>query len=358
MTHLRKTPINVKLDGLAYVGQRSTTWRFDLVDAVTGYRRAIHPVISSSAGIRHDTRSTIKRQITGLTLDETDTAAFSSLSSRLEPFMIVGDDEFQVGRYVPSDWARFTLSSGTTSSASFYDEGFIVDQQISQAFGADSENGEVVSSMIQRFLARYPAITYYVEGVLPSYVSLGSWSAGTRGGFILDQLALDGDFLSPWFDNASVLQFKRSVESELPTFDFDEGSQVIREQVIESDNLINAPNRFVVIDNGASSFKQPIIGSADVPSSAPHSIANRGFVVADVLNRQLVTQAQATAIAVNLARNQTLVEQVELQTLPDPRHDSYDVVLWQEKRWVEIAWNLPFTSGAPMSHTMRRNYGD
>lgn len=357
MTHLLKTPVNVKLDGAPFVGQRSTTWRFDIVDSVTGYRRVIKPVISGSAGIRHDTRSTIKRSISGLTLTKSDTAVFNSITSRLEPVMLVGGLEFPVGRYVPSDWVRFPATSGTTSNASFYDEGFIVDQQITNAFGANSPDGEVVSSMIRRFLASYP-ISFHIEGVIPEYTSLGSWGAGTRGGFILDQLALDGDYLAPWFDNTSTLRFIRSVEDELPSFDFDDGARVLRGQVAESDNLINAPNRFVVVGNGAASLGEPVVGVADVPSSAPHSIANRGFVVPEVVNRQVISSAQAGAIAANLARTQTLVEQVELLTLLDPRHDSYDVIMWQEKRWVEIAWTLPFAADGNMNHTLRRSYGD
>lgn len=357
MTHLLKTPVDRLLDGAEFRGQRSVTWRFDVVDVVTGYRRAINPVIDGTAGIQHDTARTIKRSINGLALNKIDTLAFDSISSRLEPFMIIGDREFWLGRYVPSDWTRLVEERQTTSIASFYDEGFIVDQQITNAFGANSPGGEVVSSMLQRFLAGYP-ITYYIEGVIPSYVSLGSWSAGTRGGFILDQLALDGDFLSPWFDNTSTLQFKRSVENELPSFDFDNRSQVLDGRILESDNLIDAPNRFVVVGNGASALEAPVVGQADVPSSAPHSIANRGFVVADVSNRQVTTSAQAGAVALNLVRNQTLVEQVELETLVDPRHDSYDVVMWQHKRWVEIAWTMPFAAGGRMRNVLRRAYDD
>lgn len=343
-----------RLDGPAYVGQRSISWRFDLVDSVTGYRRAVHPNVASGANIRHDTRSTIKRVITGLTLDRDDTAEFNSITSRLEPFMLIGDAEYQVGRYVPSDWARFRATSGVSSSASFYDEGFIIDQQLPNAFGANSVNGEVVSSMLERFLSAYP-ISYRIEAVLPEYASLGSWSAGTRGGFILDQLALEGDYLSPWFDNDSVLQVRRSVD-DLPTFDFDANARVLRDSVVEADNLIDAPNRFVVVGNGAAALEGPVVGFADVPSSAPHSIANRGFIVSDVSNRQVLNQAQAGAIAANLARNQTLVETSELQTPPDPRHDSYDVVRWRGVNWVEIAWTLPFAADAEMNHVLRRSY--
>lgn len=360
MPRFPKSKATAALDGLPYVGQRSSTWRFDIVDAVTGYRRVIHPIMSGQAGIRHNTQSTIKRQITGLFLNVEDTAVFNSLSSRLEPFMIIGDEEFQVGRFVPSDWARFIRTGAALSSGSFYDECFIVDQQITNAFGANVSSGEVVPSMIDRFMKRFSTLEYYIEPGLPVFQSQGSWTAGTRGGFILDQLALDGDYLPPWFDNSSVLQFKRSFSATglLPDFNFDVGNKVIRDSIIESDNLIDAPNRFVIIGNGVNSLDAEIIGVADVPSSAPHSIVNRGFVVSSVQNRQIVTSTQAGAIARNLARNQTLIEQAELSTAADPRHDAYDVIRWRGEQWVEIGWNLSFSAEAPMSHTLRKVYSD
>jgi len=355
VTHLTKTPVNVLLDSRPYVGQRMATLRFELVDAVTGYTREINPIISQSGSLVHNTLATIKRTLTGVTLDTVDTNAFNSISSRLQLFMVIKDEEFPLGRYVPSDWAQFRLSGGNQSIASFYDEGFIIDQQIPNAFGANSLNGEVASAALTRFLSRYP-IDFYIAGS-SEFTTLGSWAAGTRGGQVLEQLAVDGDYLSPWFDNNSVLQLKRTFDPvhEIPDFDFDSGN-VIRDQIIESDNLINAPNRFVVIGNGAAVFDEAVIASADVPSSAPHSIANRGFIVSEVTTRQVTTRGQAAAIAQQLVQTQTLFQQVELETLPDPRHDSYDVIRWQEKLWQEISWTLPLDIIRPMRHILRRTF--
>jgi len=131
---------------------------------------------------------------------------------------------------------------------------------------------------------------------------------------------------------------------------------VIRDQNIESDNFINAPNRFVVIGNGAAVFDEPVIASADVPSSAPHSITNRGFIVSEVAMRQVTTRSQAAAIAQQLVQTQTLFQQVELETLSDPRHDSYDVIRWQDELWQEISWSLPLDVTQPMRHILRRAF--
>lgn len=359
MAHLTTQRENSKLQLPAYVGQRSATFRFDIVDSVTGYRRAVKPLSGAAPTLKHNTSATITRTITDVQLTPTDAALFNSITSRLEPFMIVGGETFSLGRYVPSDWARRRFSSHTSAKigvASFYDEMFIIDQQLSNAFGAQSVGGEVIFNMLTRFLNRFP-IKFTVE---PSnFLSLGSWSAGTRGGVITEQLALDGDYLSPWFDHTSTLRFIRSFDpaDELPTFDFDNHFHVLRENIIESDNLIDAPNRFVVVGNGAGAVGGvDVVGFADVPSTAPHSIANRGFIVADVQNRQVDSSAQAGAIAQNLVHRQTLIEQVELETLPDPRHDSYDIIHWQSENWLEIAWSLPLAAGGRMSHTLRKTY--
>lgn len=350
-------PFNKKLELPDYVGQRSATFRFDIVDAVTGYRRELHPISNTSPTIQHSTSGTIKRRVNNLLLGVDDTAIFNSISSRLEPFMLVGGEEFTLGRYVPADWPRFLSTGGTTSSASFFDEGFIVDQQITNAFGPSTTLTEFVSTLLNRFLVNYP-IQFSIE---PSdFVTLGSWGAGTRGGFVVEQLALDGDYLAPWFDNQSIMRFIRNFDpaNVIPTFDFDVGNRVIRENIIESDNLIDAPNRFVVIGNGSATIENggAIVGVADVPNSAPHSIMNRGFVVPSVVTRQIESATQAAAIAQNLVQRQTLVEQVSLTTAPDPRHDSYDVIRWQGENWLEIGWSLTCSEGAPMQHTLRKTY--
>jgi hypothetical protein len=354
VTHLTKTHANATLDGAPYVGQRVATYRYALVDFVTGYRRVIHPVVDQSSQLRHDTQAIVKRTLTGVRLDKNDTAAFNSVSSRLELSMIIRGEEFKLGHYVPSDWVQLRTTSGNQSITSFYDENFIIDQQLPNAFGANTVAGEPVSSALQRFLSRYP-IDYHIQE--PSTLTtLGSWGAGTRGGQVLTQLALDGDYLSPWFDHNSVLQLRRTFDPthELPDFDFDHSGHVLRDSIIESDNLVSAPNRFVVVGNGAGAFDTPVVGSADVPSSAPHSVTNRGFVVSDVTARQVTSIEQAGRIASSLAQSQTLFQQVELDTIPDPRHDSYDVILWRENKWIEIKWTLPLNAGGRMSHTLRR----
>ena len=99
-----------------------------------------------------------------------------------------------------------------------------------------------------------------------------------------------------------------------------------------------------------------ISGSYDVPSSAPHSIQNRGFAVPLVAQMQVETVQQATAVATSIGLQSTLYQRTTLQTFPDPRHDSYDVIRWQGSLWLELAWSMDLIAGGNMTHTLRKVY--
>ena len=356
---LRTAEVNATLDLPRSVGQRSTTFRFSIVDVVTGYRVEVNPVRSPAPQLSHDTARMIKRQITGLNLGVADTALFSSVSSRLQIEMIVAGASYPMGRYVPYADQRLPSTGGTRSIDGFYDEMYIVDQEITEGFGIGIVTPGSIEFGITDLLTPLP-ITFDVE---PSvYANVSSWGIGTHRGQICEQLALDGDYMSPWFDNDGVMRFVRTFDpmDVVPTLDYDTDGGVIRGEIVTSNTLVDAPNRFVVISNGSSAIgddAESVAGIYDIPDSAPHSIRNRGgFVIQSTDTRQLQSNAQATAIARSLGLRHTLVEQLQLQTAADPRYDSYDVVRWQGVNWLEISRSMQLTNGAPMQHIFRRTY--
>lgn len=344
-----------------WIGQRTAGYRFDLVDIVTGYRRTVTPLRDSTPVLTHDTGRTIKRQIRGLMFGVQDTAVLNTVSGRIEIFMLIGGRQFPLGQYLFNDQTRFRHTSGILSSAGLYDNGFIVDQPSDQSFpiiGVTNPPSKAVSVAIPEILSGVQ-VTFTVEA--SPYSTIGSWPAGRNRGYIVEQLAIDGDYFSPWFDHHNVMRFIRAFDpaTAIPTFDFDSGNKVMRDRVIETDDLLTAPNRFIVIGNASTTTTTaavPVVGVYDIPSSAPHSIANRGFVVAQVFDRQIDGSLQAGSIAANLGQRQTVFERVELFTAPDPRHDSYDVIRWQGENWLEIGWSLPLIEGAPMQHFARKAY--
>jgi len=140
----------------------------------------------------------------------------------------------------------------------------------------------------------------------------------------------------------------------MPDLDFDGGNKVMRNSIIEDDDLLTAPNVIIVISNTATSTNEPAVGIASVPPNAPHSVVNRGFAVPQVVTLQLTDPAQAQAVAQGLVNRQSVFSRVNLVTAPDPRHDSYNIIRWQGVNWIELAWSMALVEGGTMNHLLRR----
>lgn len=347
---LTTQPFNDFFDLQAGVGQRSATFRFHLINGLTGQNLGdIHPL--RGAQLTHDTSRTIKRQLS-LNLGVDDTAAINPVTDRVYVYMVLGDGtQWPLGRYMFTDKTSQLFSSGRLSNVVLNDEMFLVDQEIILGF----DGGLTVVGAIQNVLSGLP-----VTAVLESspFGTAQSWAQGSMRGQILEALSVAGDYFSPWFGNDAKLHFIRTFNpaNQVPQFDYDAGHQVVRGTIVQSTNLLTAPNRFVVISN-TSVEDTPIVGVATVSQAAPNSFANRGFYITETQNLQLTTADQATGVAAGLAQRNTIFETVNLNTPPDPRHDSYDVIQWQGARWLELAWTMQLVEGGTMSHLLRKAYG-
>lgn len=345
------------LELAAYVGQRSSTFRFALLDGVTGESKGdIHPLREDVPVLSHDTSRTIKRTL-NISLGVTDSALINPVRDRVLVYMVTGGVEYPLGRYMFSDATVARWTSGALTSCTLMDEMFIVDQPMENAFSALRDYVGVNATMV-RLMQPLPQITYDFE--VSSQNAAGSWAAGTSRAKVLGDLCTQGGFFSPWFDNDGVLRAIQSFDpaDKLPDIDLDEGYRVIRGTVAETNDLLDAPNRFIVISNGATGIEAqaPTYGVYDVPNSAPHSILNRGFVVPDVRDLQTATGASAQVAAKTIGITSTVFERVHLETVPDPRHDSYDVIRWQGELWLELSWSMNLIEGGTMSHVMRKAY--
>lgn len=375
-------------------GIRSATFSFTLVETTTEIAvGTLNPVNNSVPTLSHDTTRAVKRTVT-LTLGVTDTAKFDEIAHRVDIAMVFADGrEFPLGRYMPVSFSRIPTTAGDMSSVALADELFVISQKITQGFTAaaipgndftdDGVGRTSVFKVINIFLDMYPLFnpTAYVgaltsgstsanttatqRGVVrdveyTNYVTSGAWQAGANGTTVLNDLAVTGDYFTPWMGNDHKLHMIRTFDPAevIPTFDFDEQETVIRDSVTRTNDLLDAPNRVVVVSNSGNADNRaaPVVGTYDVPSTAPHSIVNRGFVVSDVIDMQISTRPQAEAIARNIAVNQRAVERVELNTPPDPRHDAYDVIRFDGVLWLETGWSLPLVEGGQMHHTMQRIY--
>lgn len=376
-------------------GGRAATYRFDLI-GVDGYRdpTPLTPIKGSAPTLSHDTGRTIKRTLS-LALGIEDTARFDPVYHRVEPWMVFDNPvrEFPLGRYMASDNTRAGSTAGNQAAPSFTDEMAQVNQQIEHGFSALQQgsgqqiagNGQNVRTIVSAFLAKFAlfnpialqgglstgSVNYpqtggrlIVEADVEStqFSTDAAWQAGTAGGQIVEALAVAGDYWSPWIGNDKAFHMIRTFDPahRVPLVDWDRFGEVIRGSVSYSDDLLIAPNRFIVVSNQGvgESASRPVVGRYDVPAAAPWSAARRGFVIPDVRDVQLRDENQANAVAQAIGRRQTVFERAQVSTPPDPRHDSYDVVLWNGERWLELAWTMTLIEGAPMQHTLRKVYDD
>jgi hypothetical protein len=355
---LTNFPYDPLLDLAPWVGQRQATFRFDLYNAVTGYVLGeIKPI--RAATLTHSTGRTIKRQLT-FPLGREDTAAVNVVQERVRPYMVFPDGtEYPLGVYMFTDTSREVFTSGKLGEYVLNDEMFLVDQQLDTGFTPLTQGTtyEPIAMMVTRLLQDLP-ITFQLEQ--SEYASSQASSIGTSRGRICEDLSLTGDWFSPWFDNNGVMQWIRAFDPALavPDFDWDAGNQVLREGIVETDNLLTAPNVFIVTSNSSADNRLPVYGRYEVPPVAPHSRQNRGFLIPQVEDWPVLDNGQAATVARNLGIRQTVFETVNLSTAPDPRHDSYNVIQWQGENWLELAWGMPLTEGGTMTHVLRKAYRD
>lgn len=348
---LTNLPTDPNLDLANWVGQRSATFTFNLLNGNTGEHLGEINPIRNSAQLTHTTGSTIKRQLS-LQLGVEDTAKIDPITSRIDVAMVVNGTSYPLGRYMVADLGQEIFTSGDLSSTQWTDEMFVLDQEITVGINS---TGISIPLVLRDILDDF---SFDFSIANSPFVGNQSWTVGSGRGPILEALALSGDYFSPWFSNNRVITFIRSFDpaTQVPDFDWDSGNQVLRAGIVQTSDLVTAPNRFVVISNNSSDPNNVIFATADVPSTAPHSIFNRGFVVPKTFTLPVATTSQAQAVANNLVQRQTIFEQVTISTAPDPRHDSYNVIKWKGSLWLELSWSMSLVEGAAMTHTLRKSY--
>lgn len=351
---LTALPNNPSLDFNTGVGQRGCTFRFKLSNGVTGEQLGdINPL--RNATLSHDTTNTIKRRL-NITLGLGDSELIDPITARIEPFMVTADGtEWPLGRYLFTDVSYQEFVNGNLSNLVLNDEMFKVDQQITSGLDASFGEDQGVTSFIVKVIT---GLGVELDIERSQFETTQAWTAGSNRGSILEALALTGDYFSPWFGNDTKLHFILAFDpmSRTPDFDYDRGNQVLQASVIHTSDILVAPNRFVVISNSSRNPEAAVTGVVDSPPNSPNSFAKRGFYIPLVKDMQIATTEQAVAVAKNLAQRLTIFERVQLTTPPDPRHDSYNVILWKGDLWLETAWSMTLVEGGSMTHSLRKGY--
>lgn len=334
------------LDLPAWQGQRSATFRFELLESISGrIEPDVNPISDRPATLEHDATRTVKRRLSGLTFDVDDSARIDPNRHSLRVSMLLRD-VWPLGTYQFADATYQRTSRGRRLNAICVDQGIELSEPLAETFSVAANKN--VGDALREFLDVAGVTAYFVDGTGHTAGSALTWPAGTPKTKVLSELASVGGYLEPWFTSRNVLRIKAVFDpAKVPvTFDYDDGP-IIADTITESNDLLTAPNRFQVIDNSASA--DPIVGIYDIPSTAPHSHLNKGRYVVQSEQRQgLLSVAQANDAALALGLQSAATESYEFSVLPDPRHESFDVTRYRGANWLELGWTLTLLEGAEM----------
>lgn len=339
------------LDLAPGIGQVQWDIEFDIVDRSLELVDQIKPL--KADGISAKTSGNIKRQLQGIVLDERQLRKINLFSNWLKPwFVLENGSRWPLGVYVFTDAARQVGSYTSTLATTMMDQDYVLDQGTRNPFGI-GQGGPIL-----------PAVTALLDDArianrdIPesSAASVGdpvNWPAGTSRLKILNELCNQAGWLPPYFDNNGtlVIRIPPDIARVAPDHRYD-GRRVKRASLVENDNLLSAPNVYLVLGTGPS--QGSISAVAYVDPTLPFSVQNRGFEIVSVTRAQGVqsveqAQSMANALAAGAARG---YKNIAFTGPRDPRHDLFQTVEWEGSTvYREISWDLKFRGGFH-SHTL------
>jgi len=338
----------LELDGIR---QRADGFRFELQDRDGQQLGELHPDSSTPATITNDVSRRVPRSLDGLKLNPGDAAEVDVIRHRVRVVMVLQNGaEFSLGTFLWGDDSRPRHSWGVTRSSSLIDRSFVLDQQIGRvvSYNAGINVGLAFLGVVLDVFTLDEIVAEANEQALSAPVA---WPPTATRGQIATDLADKIGFLPPYLnrDDRLVWRSVPDMSTSQPTLVYNEGGRIVAGSLVESDNLLTAPNRYTVIESSGTG--NPVIGSWDIPSTAPHSVTRTEMMQGITSTDQAVNAARALA-----KRDTSTYEWAEFGSTADPRHDTWDVVQYLGINYLEIAWRLPCRSGGLMSHKLRRVY--
>jgi hypothetical protein len=341
------------LDG---VSLRTDRFRFDLLNAANVKQGEIHPV--TFCQIANTADQAIKRRLTNFALPPDEATDVDVLADRVRPVMILENgSEYPLGVFLFADAASTRHSYGVAMTATLVDQGLILGQQIRATIGVDQ--GTNCATALAAVAAEAGVLSMQVDTTAASTGAPLVWpsgkSAATYGKVLADLAALAG-FHDPYYSNDGTLIARTlsNPDTTTATLIYADGGRIVAESMTESNDLLQAPNVYVVIDTASTG--NAVTYSYELSADAPHSYARRGFYVprfveapgvANVDNALQLAQTQASADVLAW-------ETVQFASPLDPRHDTFDVVNYRGQNYLELGWRMTLAPGGPMEHELKR----
>lgn len=342
------------------VPRRADTFRFELLDREGTPIGEVYPDLGRNPRLVNNTSRRITRSLENLQLPASDMAQINTLSDRLRVTGILQNGStFPLGTLLWADDSKPLRSWGQEHRSTLIDRMFLVDQPtgMTLGWGRGAGVGIIVAGILLPVL---PADDLDFSAF--DAISLGApvaWDASaTRWQVVADIMKMIG-FLPPYFDNNDRLVLRATPDPNVTAalLRYDHGDRIWTDSIVETDDSLDAANRFIVTDTSGS--KGPITGTFDVGDATPHSKANRGFHVVHVETMQglaSVAQAKAAARSLAISHRASNFRWVEFSSALDFRHDSWDVLNVLGDQVLETSWSMELRSGGEMKHEARAVY--
>lgn len=322
----------------------------------------VHPVYPTS--ITNDTSANIVRSLRGLTLRQNDMREINPNVDRLMPVWEFEDGSRRAGYtgwpcgvFMFGGRVRERGSLHTTHNATLMDQGYQLDQKASRSYGIPLR-GEVYPRMLE--VLRLAGINdFEIEPTDQRVKDPINWAIGTTWLQMFRDMCKLVGFYRPWFDNVGVARARTpqdltDQDAHVYDLDTDTGRVSRLTPPRENDNLLSAPNVYVVTSNGPTQTE--IVARSWIDPRLPHSVENIGYERAEPISMQgLEDTAHAQRIADSYAAQdaaQYLV--VDFESAPNPSQDTFDAVRYDGTLYRELRSTLTLTPGGPHSHTCMR----
>lgn len=345
------------------IGQRSTGYRFELLDNADRVIGDLHPnAMDLTPVIRFDSSRFSTRDMTNFNLIPAERGDVNTLTDRVRAWMLLENGvECSLGIFLFADEAAPHHSYGIGLTSNLTDKGLILDQGLEKTIVVATSRAvrDAIVNLITD--TGVDAIVDSPSADADTIAQPMIWPGGTPRSQVLTDLCAQSGLNPPWFDRNGVCRVERIKDPDVAdvTVAFEPGLNIEAETIVHTNDLLTAFNRTIAISS--DSQNQAFIGIYDVPAGQPHSFEARGFRVVQVVNVEGIgSQKQIIEAARSIGRNggrggKIFVEHVTLSGMPDGRHDGYDIIDYDGHHWLEETWTLPLNSFGPMVHTMHRS---
>lgn len=346
------------------VRRRADDFRFELCDQQFQPIGDIHPDRSQSTPtLSVDTSNDSVRRLSGLKLLPNEAADINVLTDRLRVYMVLQNgEEFRLGTFLWGDASTAIRSWGDELNSELADFGYILKQKTTRPYGWGRGANITLIMFFLLFRAGFELADIDVIGLEANrgMAEPMAWDPGSTWTQMLTDLGDLVGFAKPWFNESGKAHLDEPPDPAIdnPTVPpYEEDTRIIANSLVKTDGLLDAPNDYGAFTSGTDRLT---VGRYQVPASAPHSFAKRGFRIGYTENVQgLESTAQANKAARNLARTQDpAFEFISFNSTLDPRHTTWDVMTVLGQNYLETAHTMELRSGGTHQHTGRRTSYD